>query len=125
MADSFEDLVNRGAQVIMELREVIQEGHSLLKEFRKVNTEIDTKLKVIPAIVEDKIGNDIDAGLEDYKKTLREQVEVAKRRVDSQFNKTIELFDMLLAEDKASIKEGRIPIDVQLKAKAALRKNQW
>lgn len=91
-----------------EMRELIREGHGLLKDLRAERREIERLLNGIPAKVDARIEERVKAGLEALSETTRKTIDAATERVFARFDR---LADTLTGTDKAQRRQGKRPLE--------------
>lgn len=123
MAD-MEDLINRAGEAIVELRRLLSEGNSMIKEMRKVEKSIDVKMASFPQIIDAKINADIEEGLKNYNEALQRAIADAEKVVNQRFDR---LATILLGEDAKSRRLGQKSLEQYANeiAQAAKKTNPW
>jgi len=91
-----------------ELRELIREGHALLKDMRAERRAIEQLLDGIPARVDARIEERVKAGLEALGETTRKTIDAATERVFARFDR---LADTLTGTNKAQRRQGKQPLE--------------
>ncbi|MGR6922610.1 hypothetical protein ACU635_50865 [[Actinomadura] parvosata] len=91
-----------------ELRELIREGHALLKDMRAEKREIKQLLDGIPARVDARIEDQVKAGLETLGKETRAAMDASVAKVAAEFDR---LEAILTGTDPASRRRGQRPLE--------------
>jgi len=87
----------RAAQLITELRDIVREGHGLLKDLRALNTTAQRLIDVqrrfveseIDQLVNERLKSEVGASLESYHGALGTMVIDAEQRIARRFDKFI------------------------------------
>jgi hypothetical protein len=105
----FAELVELAGQRIIELREVLSQGNSLLNELRRVEKSITTKLeRDLDAEFAVRVNSIINEGLEEYQDSLKSAIKSAS---DSVYKRFDDMMNTLLGEDTHSKKKGEASIE--------------
>ncbi|MEU4578976.1 hypothetical protein [Nonomuraea sp. NPDC023979] len=91
-----------------ELRELIREGHGLLKDMRAERRAIEQLLDDIPAKVDARIEERVKAGLEVLGEQTKEAMDRAVAKVGREFDR---LEAILTGTDPASRRQGKRPLE--------------
>lgn len=91
-----------------ELRDLIREGHALLKDMRAERRAIEQLLDGIPAKVDARIEERVKVGLEAFSEVTRKTIDAATERVFARFD---QLADTLTGTDKAQRRQGKRPLE--------------
>jgi len=88
---------------MLELRELLQEGHGLVKDLTRLIREVQQLRDSLPETVNAKISDAVASGLEEYKATLAEAIEDATNSVYKRFDV---LTAICLGQDPHSVRTG-------------------
>lgn len=103
MSGSLEELPAQ----MLQLRELLTEGHGLVKDLDRLLREARELRRSLPDAVNERIEKAVDKGLTEYKDTLGKAIEDATSAVYDRFD-TITM--LLLGEDPKSVREGKATI---------------
>lgn len=95
----------RTAAEIAELRNVIREGHELLRDLRNTIRDAKTfEVSLGKESVTERIEEVVSKGLEEYVEVEREAIKSAEKRINDRFDL---LADLLLGTDRESIRVSK------------------
>jgi len=98
-----------------ELRELIREGHALLKDMRAERRAIEQLLDGIPARVDARIEERVKAGLEELGEQTKAAMDASVAKVGREFDR---LEAILLGTDPASRRQGKPPLEELFRERA-------
>lgn len=97
-----------------QLREEISEARGTLKDLRR---EIKTARELVPLLTDELFAAEVKKQVDAFTKVTEKAMHASVERVTKTFD---ELGALLLGEDRASRRKGKIPIPDLFKAKAVL-----
>lgn len=83
MPENLEQLIERAAQVIIELRALIAQGHAMQKSLTQQEKRIDEKLKIS---LDETIAPQVQLGLDEFKNSLDTAIKAAEKAVFQRFD---------------------------------------